>query len=103
MREAEAISTLVSGIRRRSAVRLDYGGHRQVVEVHAVGYGTMGDPLARVYHLSGASDDGGTSPWRTVWLENVVSAEILDLASLAPREGFRPGDGHVPRIVAEVL
>ncbi len=82
---------------------LEYNGSPRVVEVHAVGLSTAGKPCMRVYQLQGASNSGEDQGWKLMSLGKVFEMpKLMDIHSLAPREGYRKGDLGMTQIFTEL-
>lgn len=96
----QALTAVAAG----SVLNVEYDGLTRLVEVHAVGLSTKGRPVMRVYQLdAGQSHSGNPSPWRLMSLDKVFRMpEIVDIKSLAPREGYRKGDLGMSHIFTEV-
>lgn len=95
-----ALTALASGV----VLDVKYEGLNRLVEVHAVGISTKGMPVMRVYQLeAGQSHSGAPSPWRLLSISKIEEIpQLVDVKSLAPREGYRKGDKGMCHIFAEL-
>lgn len=94
----EACAALSSG----KCLEIHYNGFSRVVEVHAVGYSTAGNPVMRVWQLRGGSTSNEPVGWKLMRLDEAVSVGSLPEASQAPRPGYKPGDKGMSRIVCQL-
>jgi hypothetical protein len=85
-------SLAVDALLQNKLLRLVYHGDVRTVEVHAVGFSTANNPVARVWQVSGGSSSGENVGWKLLRLDEVISAEILDQGSNAPRPGYNRND-----------
>jgi hypothetical protein len=93
MNEQDACEAITA--KRRA--RVIYHGSGRVVEVHAVGLTTQGQPAMRVWLLP-----GGRSSWRIMLLARVEQFEMLQDVSEAPRPGYSRGDRRFSRVICEL-
>lgn len=93
----------MQAIDEKKVLQLDYGGWTRLVEVHAVGVSTAGNPVLRGWQLTGGSQSGGHAGWKLFDLDKVPETfKLTDYPSEAPREGFRRGDNAMLEIFREV-
>lgn len=81
---------------------ITYGGFTRVVEVHAVGITSEGNPVMRVWRVRGGSQSNNPSPWRLFRLDKTWGFAILDEVSEAPRAGYKRGDRAISNIRCQV-
>jgi hypothetical protein len=94
-----ALKAIATGL----ALEVEYSGSPRIVEVHAVGLSTAGKPCMRVYQLQGATNSGEDQGWKLMSLGKVFEMpKLMDIHSLAPREGYRKGDMAMARIFTEI-
>lgn len=74
----------------------------RIVEIHAIGLSTKGKPCVRVYQVTGGAVFGETDGWKMMKLEDMDKVHLLDIASEAPRPGYKPGDKGMGAILAEI-
>ena len=90
--DREIVTTMVEALNGRKTLSIHYKGLPRVIEVHAVGVTTAGNPCMRVYQTDGISEHGDLPGWRMMTLDNVSDIEDLGIAAPVPREGYRRGD-----------
>ena len=83
-------------------LEIHYSGFSRVVEVHAVGYSTAGNPVMRVWQIRGGSVSNEPVGWKLMRLDEAVSVGQLAEASQAPRPGYRPGDRGMSQILGQL-
>jgi hypothetical protein len=83
-------------------LEISYDGFRRVVEVHAVGTTSDGNPVMRAWQVRGGSKSGTTSGWKILSLEKTWSYSILDEDSLAPRPQYKRGDKAIAHIRCQI-
>jgi hypothetical protein len=83
-------------------LELQYNGFARVVEVHAVGYSTAGNPVMRAWQVRGGSSSQEPVGWKLMRLDEARSAALTNEPSQAPRPGYKPGDKGMSRIVCEL-
>jgi hypothetical protein len=88
MFESEACEALKLGC----CLELRYDGFARVVEVHAVGTSTAGNPVMRVWQVRGGSVHNEPVGWKLMRLDEARSVVITKERSQAPRAGYKPGD-----------
>lgn len=92
------IAALKSGL----CLELRYDGFSRVVEVHAVGISTAGNPCMRVYQVSGGSVSNEPVGWKMMTLDKAFSMHLTELESLAPRKGYAINDRGMSVIHAQL-
>lgn len=84
-------------------LRFNYDGQPRLVEVHAVGISTAGRPCMRVYQVEGGSVHNEPEGWKMMTLAKVFEfPEVVEIESLAPREGYQKGDLGMTYIIDEI-
>lgn len=88
----------------RAAVCLElrYDGFSRVVEVHAVGISSAGNPCMRVFQVRGGSVSGESVGWKLMTLDKAFTMHLTDEVSQAPRAGYSRNDRHMERIFWQV-
>jgi hypothetical protein len=92
------ITALQSGAR----LRLQYDGYYRIVEVHAVGISTAGNPCMRVYQTAGGSVSGEPVGWKMMTLDKAFTMHMTEEVSQAPRQGYAKNDRHMSVIHAQL-
>jgi hypothetical protein len=82
-------------------LEIGYDGYSRVVEVHAVGYSTAGNPVMRAYQVRGGSNSGEQG-WKMLRLDEISRSRILEERSEAPRTGYRRNDSQMARIICQL-
>ena len=98
MTHQTAIDALHGGV----CLELQYDGYNRVVEVHAVGTSTAGNPCMRVYQVSGGSVSGEPVGWKMMTLDKSFTMQLTDKPSQAPRDGYARNDRGMTEIFAQV-
>lgn len=80
---------------------ISYDGHTRVVEVHAVGTSTAGNPVMRAFQVS-CTKAGGNGVWRLFRLDKTWRFSISDERSEAPRRGYVPNDSDIAIIRCQI-
>lgn len=88
----------------QACVRLDlrYDGFSRVVEVHAVGISTAGNPCMRVYQVRGGSVSGEPVGWKMMTFDKAFSMHLTEEVSQAPRQGYARNDRGMSRIFCQL-
>lgn len=93
-----AIAALNSTVR----LELRYDGFSRVVEVHAVGISTAGNPCMRVYQVRGGSVSNEPVGWKMMTFDKAFSMHLTEEVSQAPRQGYAKNDRGMSRIFAQL-
>lgn len=83
---------LKNAIRNRLRLAVNYDPGERVIEPHALGFSSAGDPLLRAYQVSGASASGEHPYWRLFRVDSFGSCEPNGEKFANPRPGYRRGD-----------
>lgn len=75
-----------------------YDGMLRLVEVHAVGISTAGNPCMRVFQVAGETKSGEELGWKMMVLSRV---DFISLSE-APRPGYKKGDKGMGTIFKEL-
>lgn len=88
----------------QSGVRLElrYDGFTRVVEVHAVGVSTAGNPCMRVFQVRGGSISGEPVGWKLMTFDKAFSMHLTQEISQAPRQGYARNDRGMSRIFWQI-
>ena len=95
-------NTACDALRAGRCLELRYDGYSRVVEVHAVGVSTAGNPVMRVFQIRGGSVSGERMGWKLMRLDEAFTPVISDEPSQAPRNGYKRGDRDMVRIVCQI-
>lgn len=79
-----------------------YDGFTRIVEVHAVGTSTAGNPVMRAWQVRGGSASGEPVGWKIMRLDKTWHYAITDEPSEAPRSGYKPGDSAIKFIRCQI-
>lgn len=88
----------MAAMKEQRALIIMYKETCRLVEVHAVGISTAGNPCMRVYQVAGETNSGEEYGWKLMKLEEVS----VDIPSLAPRPGYKKGDKGMGTIFKEL-
>jgi hypothetical protein len=91
-----------NALRSSRCLQVNYNGFSRVVEVHAVGVSTAGNPVMRVWQIRGGSESGEPVGWKLMRLDEAVSVSLLNEKSNAPRPGYKQGDKGMVSIVCQL-
>lgn len=81
---------------------LSYNGFARIVEVHAVGNTRAGNPVMRVWQVSGGSSSGKPVGWKLMSIAEASVLRLTEQRSEAPREKYRRGDKAMARILWQI-
>ncbi len=79
-------STACEALKSGSCLEVRYDGFTRVVEVHAVGTSTAGNPVMRVWQVRGGSVSNEPVGWKLLRLDEARDLGILKEKSEAPRQ-----------------
>ena len=82
-------------MRRHRCLRLGYHGYFRTVEVHIVGRTSKGNEAIAGYQVLGGKPGSGGG-WKNLKFDDIISAELDERASLAPRPDYNPDDPQFP-------
>jgi len=88
-------------LNRGRRLQIEYGGYSRIVEVHAVGTSTAGNPVVRAWQVR-CTKPGGDGCWRLFRLDKTWRYVITNEASQAPRSGYNPNDADIAVIRCRV-
>ena len=86
------IQTACEALRSGHILELRYDGYCRMVEVHDVGFTEDDNPIMRAWQISGGVGDEESAGWKLLRLDEALEAVVTHQRSLAPREGYKPGD-----------
>ena len=89
-------------LRKGVCLELRYNGYSRVVEVHAVGISTAGNPVMRAWQIRGGSASNESVGWKLRRLDEAAGAGLTNEKSEAPRAGYKPGDKAMQQIVCQL-
>jgi hypothetical protein len=95
-------STPCEALRRGVCLRIRYDGYVRDVEVHAVGWGSEGQLLMRVWQIQGGSVSNEPIGWKLLRLDETVGFALLTERSGAPRVGYKSGDKAIQTIICQL-
>lgn len=98
MRADQACQALASG----KCIEVRYDGFGRVVEVHAVGRSTAGNPVMRVWQVEGGSASNNRVGWKLMRLDETQFIGATDRISEAPRDGYKRGDRGMSTVDCEI-
>ncbi|MEQ1770447.1 MAG: hypothetical protein ABL879_11465 [Devosia sp.] len=90
-----------AAMRRHRCLRIGYHGSFRLIEVHIVGRTSKGREALAGYQVTGGGPKA-SSGWRNMVFDDIISAEIDDRASLAPRSDYNPDDLNFPEVYWQV-
>lgn len=92
-------TTILAAMANKKCLSLIYDGLHRIVEPHTYGiYRRTGDILLRAYQVAGDSNFNEDTPWRVFILGKMAKVQIVDLATQAPREGYKSGNRGISKI-----
>jgi hypothetical protein len=83
--------TACEALRSGKCLEIRYDSYNRIVEVHAVGDSAEGNGLMRVWQVDGGSNSE-RSGWKLLRLDEITGYSLTDIASQAPRPGYRRDD-----------
>lgn len=96
------VATACGALSAGKRLEVRYDGFTRVVEVHAVGISTAGNPVMRVFQVRGGSVHNEPVGWKLMRLDEAIGGAILDEVSEAPRPGYKPGDKGMSHITCQI-
>jgi hypothetical protein len=96
----DIIGILADSMDKGRAVSIAYKGHTRLIETHAIGMSTAGNPVIRAFQTAGYSEDGEYG-WKMLRLDGLTPEKHgsefafvfpLTIKSLAPRPDYVPDD-----------
>lgn len=99
--QLQMIEILVDAIQRRRVVTFVYDGLIRHVEPHAFGMSSADKPLLRGYQIAG--DSSSKLPaWKLFDMNKADGLTLSDVSFIQAREGYKPGDRAMVRMIAEL-
>lgn len=95
-------NSAISALQSNVCLELRYDGFTRVVEVHAVGISTAGNPCMRVFQVRGGSVSGEPVGWKMMTLDKSFSMHSTEEVSHAPRQGYARNDRGMSVIHAQI-
>lgn len=89
-------------LRSGKCLELRYDTFSRVVEVHTVGVTTAGNEAMSVWQVRGGSDSNERVGWKTMLLNEALTAHVIDEESKAPRTGYKRGAKPFRRIICQL-
>lgn len=83
---------LSAAIENRNILRLDYYPGTRIVEPHAYGLSSQGNPLLRAFQTEGASASNRPFAWKLFRVDRIADLLVLDSSFCAPRDGYAMND-----------
>lgn len=93
-----AVMAMQAGVR----LELRYNGFVRVVEVHAVGVSTAGNPCMRVYQVRGGSVSNEPIGWKMMTFDKAFTMHLTEEIAQVPRQGYAKNDRGMVRIVSQL-
>lgn len=84
--------TLSSAIENRSVLRVTYYPGTRIVEPHAYGLSSRGNPLLRAFQTEGASASDRPFAWKLFRVDRIADLLVLDSTFSVPRDGYARND-----------
>lgn len=93
---------LVRAIREKRVLLFTYRGHARVVEPHAYGRNTKGEPVLHAFQTEGGSASRPPPGWRTFAVAAIESASLGENSFKEARDGYSPNELRLSPLWAEV-
>lgn len=93
---------LVRAIREKRVLLFTYRGHARVVEPHAYGRNTKGEPVLHAFQTEGGSASRPPPGWRTFAVAAIESASLGESTFKEARDGYSPNELRLSPLWAEV-
>lgn len=94
--------TVCAAIRDKQRLRIWYEPGSRLIEPHAHGESSQGNPLLRAYQVSGASASNEPTDWKLFRLDRAEQISMAGETFDSPRPGYRRGDSAMQRIHCEL-
>jgi hypothetical protein len=94
--------TACEALRSGHVLELRYDGYSRFVEVHDVGFDENDNPIMRVWQVSGGVGNNEPPGWKILPVNEPWEAIVTQQRSLAPREGYSPGDSTMKVITCQL-
>lgn len=92
---------IIDAIRNKRVLTFTYDGHPRVVEPHAVGISTAGNPVMRCYQTAG-THVRWDHDWNLCTLNKIIGLKETGESFQNPRPGYKKGDRGMSVIHAEL-
>lgn len=92
----------VAALQANVCLRLQYDGFVRIVEVHAVGISTAGNPCMRVWQVRGGSVSNEPVGWKMMTLDKAFTMHLTEEVTQCPRQGYAKNDRGMSRIFAQL-
>ena len=93
---------LVQAIREKRVLHFTYRGHARVVEPHAYGRNTKGEPVLHAFQTEGGSASRPPPGWRTFAVAAIEAASLGEGTFKEARDGYSPNELRLSPLWAEV-
>lgn len=97
----ENLRLIQSAVAAGRYLEIDYPPGRRVVAPHILGRTSSGELVLSVYQVSGASDAGETTGWKTFHLDRILDVKVLD-KQFSPQGDYNPHDPKIPEVIVKV-
>jgi len=95
-------NTPIAALQAGTCLELRYDGFSRVVEVHAVGVSTAGNPCMRVYQVRGGSVSGEPVGWKMMVMDKAFTMHLTEEVAHSPRQGYAKNDRGMSIIHAQL-
>lgn len=96
------VQVACEALRSGHVLEVRYDGYARMVEVHAVGFTNEDNPIMRVWQISGGSVSNEPVGWKLLRLDEATDAIVTHQKSLAPRQGYKPGEDVMKVITCQL-
>jgi hypothetical protein len=93
---------ICDAIREKKVISFQYNGFDRVVEPHAHGISTAGNPCLRCYQISGGSASRRVPDWKMMRTDAISGLTVSENTFSSPRPGYKKGDRGMSRIFCEL-
>ncbi len=97
------LDDIITAIRKRARIWIDYDPGVRLVEPHAVGRSREGKLLLRAFQTQGASASGEHVNWKLLRLDRLKSYSPSEETFDGPRGGYKRGDSAMKGGILEEL
>lgn len=92
---------ICDAITRRCLLSVWWQGGTRIVQPHAYGINTKGNPMMRCWQVSGHSRSGKVQWWKPLLVNEARDFEILD-ETFEPHHEYRMNDKHMTQIYCQI-